>query len=104
MKLLLTMVLMCGSLLGQCKLAPDVCAWNVAMTDMHAYAEQEQVFAQAAQEWAQAKQAEIDDTGTISSEALKKFTAMWAAWQNLRAAFKKAEKSFHDFSVVEMNK
>lgn len=89
---------------GECKGRPDVCAWNEAMVQMKAYADAETEFSGLAQEWIVAKQAEISDAGTISSEALKKFSAMWAAWQRLREAFKKADKAFHDFSVVEMNK
>lgn len=104
MKLLLTMALLCGSLgATECKSAPDVCFWNEAAAQLMVVGDAQAVFSAAAREWAKAKQAEIDTPGSVSADALKKFTAMWAAWQNVLTEQRKAAKLMHDFNVVEMN-
>lgn len=87
-----------------CTLPPGVCVWNdTVIPAMKEYSNAEKVFADAAKEWAVAKDEEMRARGSVSVGAIKKFTAMWVAWQGVRAAWKKAEKAMHDFSVVEMN-
>lgn len=88
---------------GECKAPPDVCLWNEARAQLVKMGEAEQAFTQAAKEWAMAKNEELAAPGSISVDALRKFTAMWIAWQNLLTEQKKAAKLMHDFSVVEQN-
>lgn len=87
-----------------CTLPPGVCVWNeTVIPAMKEYSDTEKGFADAAREWAVAKDEEMKAPGSVSAAAIKKFTAMWIAWQNTRSAFKRSEKAMHDFSVVEMN-
>jgi hypothetical protein len=101
MKLLLTLALACGSLVAE---APaDVKLWNEARAQLVVMGQAEQVFTQAAKDWTVAKNEELATPGSVSVDALRKFTAMWVAWQNYLTEQRKAAKLMHDFSVVEMN-
>ncbi|MDE1766603.1 MAG: hypothetical protein KGI27_10095 [Thaumarchaeota archaeon] len=82
---------------------PDIKLWNDAVQELHTFGDLQLTFAQAAHDWALAKQAELNQPGTVNAQALKKFTAMWIAWQGMQGEFRKVERSFHEFYVVEGN-
>ena len=104
MKLLLTMALACGSLwAANCKAPPDVCIWNEARAQLVVMGDAEKVFVEAATDWAVVRNQELVTPGTVDAQALRKFTAMWIAWQNFLTEERKAQKLMHDFSVVEQN-
>lgn len=89
---------------GECKSQPDVCMWNEAMAATKVYSDAEQEFSVKAQAFRAARQAELETPGSVSVDVVKTSTAMWIAWQQLRAAWRAMDKAMHDFWVVEMNK
>lgn len=83
---------------------PDVAMWNNAASMLHQFGDAQVVFVEAAKEWTQARQAELQTPGSVSATALRDYGKMWVAWQQMEEVHKATAKAMHDFDVVERNR
>lgn len=95
-------LLLLGSALGDSKSAAEL--WNQAVVELHQLGMTQEAFRDAAKDWAVAREAEIETPGSVSIDALRKFTAMWKAWQAVVAQERRTEKAMHEFAVAEENR